>query len=280
MMEERTHLSTDQISAFIDDALMGDEHASARQHLDACGACAQETARMRSVSRLVAGLGEVTVDADAHRVIRQAVLTQTKAGPARRWRLVAASGTALLIVAGGAWFATSGRQMKGGEVASGLRADSEALSFDDEGAVRDAVVKDPAVIAGLKSYRVRDVGETKRKLALQDTGGGSGTTSGAATEADDRSSGPSAGSSTDKLAAHARTFAVPVTECLDRVLASQPYPMVPLVTTDARFKGAPAWLFVFAWTTSTADDARLDRLQIWLMGQDDCGTLSFAQLKP
>lgn len=263
-MDERDHLSVEQISAFVDEALSQSERDQARMHIDTCATCAAQVAQTRSVARLVAGLGDVEVDADAHRAIRQAVLERANSAPARRWRLAVASGTALLIVAGGAWFTSDKRQPANNSVV-GLGPASASRSFETEAEVRDAVIKDPSVVEGLQSYRVRDVGETQSRLA-----------GGSATSAEQRLE--SGGGSGD--AAKDESGPVSVPECLNRVIASQPYPMVPLIMTDARFKGTPAWLFVFAWTTSTADDARLDRLQIWLVERDDCGTLSFSQLKP
>lgn len=275
MMQE--HLTPEQLSAFIDEALDDREQEHARGHIDGCAVCAGRAAQMRSVAASVAALAAVEVDPDTHRAIRQAVLSRTRARPDRRWRLLAASGTALVIIAGGVWLGGSDRQLGVDEMASGPKDEARTLSFDDEAAVRDAVIKDPEVIEGLKSYRVRDVGKTRQALA---SGTGGAAAPKAATNQDSARAQNSGAAVEQSAAEYLAPAAVSVNECLDRVLDSQPYPMVPLITTDARFKGTPAWLFVFAWTTSTADDARLDRLQIWLVGRDDCATLSFAQLKP
>ena len=275
---DNQHLSEETIASFMDAALDSAQRAEADHHLRDCSVCSQTLLSMQGAASALSELPLLEADSDLHRAIRQAVLKKAPPRAVRRWRVVVASSTALLIVAGGSFLAsrqngpiTSGKQL----AASG----PDERQFDSEAEIRKAVTDDPMVKQGLTLYRVKDVGASQDRLlgASRETAPAESEslTGGAGAQYSADQSGVTMTRQFDSI-----TAAVPVDTCLRKVIQSQPFPMMPLVITDATYKKTPAWLFAFAWTTSSDDDARLDRLQIWLVSRSTCSTLSYAQLNP
>jgi len=61
--------------------------------------------------------------------------------------------------------------------------------------------------------------------------------------------------------------------CLEKVAATQPYTLVPLLARKADYQGKPAWVLAYAWTRSKDPKAKLDLVQVWIFDPRDCAAL-------
>lgn len=314
----KNHLEPESLSAYLDGELDGSEKAAVEQHLGSCADCSAVRARLASAMGSVAALGPVTMTADEHRVLRQAILNSRPSGSrARRFsfpQFALAGG--LVIVA---FTALAFSFLRPGERGTSQDALSEAAApsfrFESGEEVDRTVAALPEVTAGTKQYRAgdaprRDADQSKVEV-FTGPGAAGGATQGvpapmARSESQDDSAGngapeapaPVAGApvptgggstargsgSTDEETATTQDSASSLfspqaaDECLGKVVGTQGYPMIPLVAREASFEGRPAWLLVFAWSPDASGDEPLDQWQTWLVGPVDCRDFSGPEL--
>lgn len=266
------HETDAALSAHLDGEVSGSEVARIEAHLDSCGQCSARSSALKKAMLAVASLPEEVPTSDESRAIRLAVI-QARASRRPAWqRWAALSGAAALfvgIVGTGAVLLRDGSTRN--EPTSGLaldsaqRAGSEEVVFDSDDAVRDGVGALPELSGATGRYRVRDVG-TQQAQALEGF---------ASSPAFAESSEKAAGARGESKGAPARSSAadsteVPLATCLKTILRSQPYSMMPVAARPAIYKGTPAWLLIYAFTSSTDEDASLDRIQAWLFPRTRC----------
>lgn len=306
----KKHLEPESLSAYLDGELYGDEKTVVEQHLNSCADCSAVRARLASAMGSIAALGPVTMTADEHRVLRQAILnSRPAASGARRFSFhqFALAGGLVII----AFTALAFSFLRPGERGTSQDALSEAAApglstpsfrFESGDQVDSTVAALPEVAAGVNQYRAGDARrETDQERVEVFTGPG-GATQGAPApmaRAENDSAGnaapeapaPAGGGSTaqgsgsmDEESATAQDGASTLFspqaagECQGRVAGSQSYPMIPLVAREASFEGRPAWLLVFAWNPDASGDEPLDQWQTWLVDPVDCRDFSGPEL--
>lgn len=259
------HVEPEAISAYLDGEVGEAERARIEGHLAGCDRCGELRASLQGAALAVAALPQPVPTPDEARAIRLAVLGEgtSAALPARRaWppRIWALAGGVALLGAGIVGYAFLRSAPREAGVTGAARPQMEAgppMDFASDEQLRDAVAARSEVKEALARYRVADVGEQQgeqiRRLA------------GSSASAEAPAQAPAARSITGAGAE----------ECIRAVLRTQPYPMMPLVAEPATYRESEVWLLVFAWTTSSQEDARLDRVQVWLVTRTDCTPVNF-----
>lgn len=161
----KKHLEPESLSAYLDGELSGVDRSAVEQHLSTCADCSAVRARLASAMGSVSSLGPVTLAADEHRVLRQAILKSRPAPSAGRrfgfprWAL--AGGFALVAVTALAFsFLRPGGADRSQEALTeaGAPASGEAeFNFSSGDEVDRTVDSLPEVAAGLKMFRAGDV---------------------------------------------------------------------------------------------------------------------------
>ncbi len=278
------HLDLESLSAHLDGELDAREKSRVESHLGSCAQCAAARAQLSAVCGSVAALGPVTMTADEHRALRQAVLRARPEAAGRRFAFPRwAFAGALLVVAVSALALSF---LRGGPTRSfdavteaGVPADGDsAFNFADGKQVDRTVAGLPEVMAGLDRtpssethFRQDEAagsleGPSSLKAPAQEMAPANPAESGRGEDAagSPALSGPAAGGTFSDEAGDA---------CLGRVAATQSYAMAPLLAREASFEGRPVWLLVFAWSPDEAGGG-LDGWQSWIVDPADCRDLS------
>lgn len=268
-----THEEIELLSAHLDGETTEAERRRIDLHLAACPQCAARSAALAAASRAVASLPEVAPTPDESRAIRLGV--GDRAGPRPLWRsprllgTLSAAAVAALAFAGISTLRSRPEGTGALQEAAAPPVAAEIRDFENAEEVREAVADDPQVIAGVDRYTVADVG-TRQAAALEALGRSEPAPTETAA-ADEQAPAAALGGAGERSAG----------DCLGEVLRSQPYPMMPLVARPSGFKGAPAWLLVYAFTNEQGNEkARLDRVQVWLVTRTGCSPLHFSRFKP
>jgi hypothetical protein len=298
------HLDPESLSAYLDGELGPRERSLAEQHLHTCAECSAMHSKLAAVTGQVSALPPLRVTADEHRRLRQAVLNARPASSGARglgrlrWALaggLVVAAVAVLSIS----FLGNGASEPGDEALTEAAGPSPAgFNFTNQNQVDETVAALPEVLAGLGRYRAEDAGAYAARnsakapagqpapLARSDTPGAAEQFSAPALVPTPPPAPESAaGAAPDDLTMledneSSFTFSNAAADaCLERVAATQHYPMVPLLARQATFEGTQAWLLVFAWTAEPDPNARLDRSQTWLVTPEDCRNLSGPQLE-
>jgi hypothetical protein len=254
-----THETIESISSYLDRELAETDRDRLEAHLATCPTCSSIKAGLERAAGAIAALPEVSPTPDESRKIRLAVVQSRRAFLPRishtpqAWL---AAGAVALLVAGVVGVALLRPGTPASELSQTAYESGPPIDLQSPEQTRDVVLANSEVKAGVGRFRVADVGAKQEEaLAL------------APPEPTDARPGQAAEGAS-------------LTSCLRSVLQSQPYPMMPLVARPATYQGKPAWLLVYAWTSSSADEASLDRLQIWVVDRQQCFPLSYQALKP
>ncbi len=296
----KAHEEIETLSAYLDREVGEAERARVEAHLASCTDCRDKKLALEGSMKALAGLLEVGPDRDESRAIRLRVLQvaapRRRAGPypahplrhaqgLGTWgrRLYAAAGVLALVAAGIVGISVLGPGGRSVDRAVfPLRArdtPGQVLEFTSSDQVLAAVAARPEVIRGVRRYRVADVA-SRQPEALEKAAEApvpSRESAGRVQQGED-SSPPSvlfeAAPSGEPVQGRS------VEECLRETLRSQPYPLIPLLSSAAAFKGEPVWLLVYSWTSSEAANAPLDRVQVWLVSRQDCQERYYSSFKP
>lgn len=261
------HETDEALSAHLDEEDGAADRARIESHLSLCDECSFRSQMMQQARAAVSRLAEVGPTPDESRSIRLAVIEGKKRKVLPRvWAL--AGGVAMVVAGFTVYAALHQRtpQQTTGAALSRFDEASAPLVFGSDEEVRKAVMSMSEVTEGAARYRVSDVG-TKQSgiLALY---GHSETPKAAGAPAPAEKS---AQQSSD-LALDSGETGVRLSkgDCLAAILRSRPYAMMPVLAREVRFKSTSAWLFVYAWTSSTSARAPLDRIQVWIISTPDC----------
>lgn len=254
-----THETIESLSAYLDDEIDAPARSAVEAHLRDCSECRGRVETLRRASAALSHLPEITPTPDESRALRLGVREALPSG--RRWLrapagLALAGGLGLVLaafVAFAVFFGGGQRQQLDGsnkEAAPALGGlESGDLSSEDQ--IVAMVRSDPEVAEKRRAYTVADVGRSQEKVLRQYAyTGESGERLGAA-ESD------SAGE---------RTLGF----CLEAILRSQRAPTMPVSAAPVTYQGEPAYLLVYVYTDSNADDARLDKVQVWVVARVRC----------
>lgn len=281
------HETYEALSAYLDDEVSNEERARIEAHLKICSECPARKSLLEGVAQAVAALPEVAPASAESRALRLAVIERgPKPRPftARAWALL--GGVAIVVVGiAGYGLLTRNRQPAGVVAGKALQeAPAPPLVFGSEQDVRNTVRSLAEIDEGARRYTVSDVGTKQSKvLASFETSGE------AAVVADSSQSSSAEGSGTSRQAQQpapetaAAAPEVPLATCIRSILRSQPYPMMPVAVRAATFKDSPVWMLAYAWTNSKEPQARLDRIQVWLVDRTTCSAdapLFYAAFKP
>lgn len=256
------HEDIEKLSAFLDHQVSDEERRRIEGHLESCPECAAIRSALARAAGALASLPQVNPDPDEARAIRTAILERRRRRPvfagARLWALSGSIAGLLLITVAVAVVRDRGVERASAPALVGAPAD-----FATEEEVRSTVLGDPRIQDGLRRYRLSDVGERQAQvaqaLAPEDEA-----------PAAESAEGDGQPQAQDQTRGTQRSLAF----CLRSVMRSITYPVMPLAARPATFKGQVAWLLVFAYTTSTDEDAPLDRLQIWVVDRLECFPLN------
>lgn len=297
------HLDPEFLSAYLDGELDPRERSLAEQHLHTCAECSVMHGKLASVAGQVAALPPLRITVDEHRRLRQAVLNArpatSRAGGLGWVRWALAGGLVLAAVAVfSISFLGNGDPERGEEALTEAAAPSSAgFNFTSRDQVDETVAALPEVLAGLGRYRAEDAATAARNsakapasqpapMARSDTPGGAEQFSAPALAPTPPPAPESAaGAAQDDLTMledneSSFIFSNAAADfCLERVAATQHYPMVPLLARQATFEGTQAWLLVFAWTAESDPNAPLDRSQTWLVTPEDCSNFGGPELE-
>ncbi|HLF69439.1 MAG TPA: hypothetical protein VI541_00600 [Actinomycetota bacterium] len=234
-----------------DEALSGLLDTDGIETISSCPRCSGRYRAMLSASTILREIDPAPMTADEVRELRLGILAATARRPPARW-IAAAAGSVAILVAVGLYI--SGPRPRndgvGGPRTMELRA--ARLDIASEGDIRSIVEDDPQVKAGLGRYRVSDVGSEKGQVS--EAQAPSNLYSDASIES--------------------------IESCITKVRRSQSYPMISVLAREATFKSQPAYLLAYVWTSSTEDDAPLDRVQAWVVSPSQCATLTYVSFKP
>lgn len=237
------HLDDEALSALLD---MGSIEV-----ISSCPRCSARYRAMLSASTTLRETDPPHMTADEARTLRLGILAATARRSPARW-IAAAAGSAAILVAVGLYVSgPRGRNdsVGGPSTLLELRA-IEAIDSDSD--IRSIVEGDPQVKASLGRYRVSDVGSEKDQAPAAQAP--RGNFDGADTES--------------------------IESCTAKVRRTQSYPMISALARSVTFKTQPAYLLVYLWTSSTQDDAPLDRVQAWVVSPSQCATLTYVSFKP
>lgn len=253
------HRNLELLSAYLDAETSGEDHARLAEHLETCTECNRMLAALDRARGSIGSLERPTMTAEEGRVLRTGLVHAVRPRLWRSPRLLGTLGAAAALTIAVVGFSTlrnTGTNETDAPTAALMTAASP--DFESEQEVRDYVSGDPEVLGLVGKYKVADVAKEQRSAR-------------SAFDATEEGAGEGAGGEAQRA----------LGECAEEVLTSQPYPMVPLTTKLATFKGTPAYLLVYAFATSADDDeAPLDRLQIWLVRRTDCYQLHYSSFRP
>jgi hypothetical protein len=186
----KKHLEPESLSAYLDGELDRDQRTAVEEHLGSCAECSAVRARLASAMGSVAALGPVTMTADEHRVVRQAILnSRPAASGARRFsfpQFALAGG--LVIVA---FTALAFSFFRPGERGTSQDALSEAAApslsapsfkFESGEEVDRTVAALPEVTEGVTQYRAGDAPRRDSDPERVEVFTGPGTAAGGATQ--------------------------------------------------------------------------------------------------
>jgi negative regulator of sigma E activity len=272
------HLSAEVISALIDNELGNDQLHQARAHLSTCLECSARLDSVRSVVTMVGGLPAVEPSPYESAEIRKAVAENSIRAPwfNRVPRLAWAAAALMIIIAGVAFVRFSSEHHNSAIQATSLSARPGAASSGTEVVIVSAddakslVTRRPEYSDSTGKYKVKDVASAQTRAL--------GALAPQAHVGDESKAESSAGSSGNLHNATAQLTQVEISACLQSVLNTQPYPMVPIIALAAQYQSTPAYLLVYAWTPSRESDAVLDQIQIWIVDLS-CRTLSYSSFK-
>lgn len=265
-----THEDIEALSAFVDNELTPPERSRIEGHLRVCETCREQRLRLEGISRSLAELPEVFPTADERRGINQAVFRALgrKVSPMVRWAW-ALGGVSVLAIA------LVGVSQMLPQTRVGTQQSSTAAappsSFETPEEIRAAIVEDPVVRERVGEWVVADVGKLQPEMLRSYDVSAARAARAPTEDAVDSAGIPAAGMVTTAQGAR---------DCMEFVLRSQDYPMLPVYGRSVTYKSAPAWLLVFAFTTEREEQARLDRIQVWVVSKVDCSPIHYAYFKP
>lgn len=265
------HPTGEQLSAFIDGETAAPDRDRLKAHLETCPGCAALKARLEQACIALTALDLPQPSADQHRALRQAILDV----PARRRFFFAhpafVGGIALASLAAVAVVALRPKPVeKASTVAQGdLAARIESFDFASDDDIRSSVARLPEVTNA--RFTSEDIGTEQEgaysvALGSSEAGSPKSMRSGADQDAPQQKTSRAAGSGIDPQVAGSN--------CSRKILKTQPYPMIPLLIRSATYKQQPAWLLVYAWTASQAQNAPLNQIQVWLVDPAKCADLT------
>lgn len=273
-----THETAEALSAYLDGEVAPAARSAIEAHLESCSTCRGRLQALGAAAASLGALEEVAPTADESRTLRN-TLTQRvpRRLPSRGLTAVAGAGALAAAALALVFFVFNQPARQGGQDVTLEQQESSGepsgFEFASEEDVRDTVPELTEVTSGWRRYTVADVGRSQDEQIERLTGeevpgateGQLGSQSG---------TGTAESLATDQAAAGVRG-------CLDWVLRTQPYPMMPLMAEEALFKEVPAWMLVFAYRSdSDADDDPLDRIQVQILRRSDCNQLHYWSFKP
>jgi anti-sigma factor RsiW len=295
------HEEDEAISAYLDGELGASERGRVEEHLRSCPPCAARRETLERTRAALASLPDVSPTADESRAIRLAVLERAGAPPAAARRPLlqrlfpALAGVAVLLV-GVVGFALLRPDRPSHQAAERQQGDKAATSAGAGAAgplelasgeqVRDVVLGLPEVAGARSRFTVADVGRRQQQaltsVASRYAGTGGDKSPGGEPSAGIAPAAPVPASTEGSTeAARAPEGGPPevrsLQDCLASTLETQPFPLMPLLARPAVYQGEPVYLLVYAWTASTDGEARLDRLQAWLVTQTECTPRHYSQ---
>jgi hypothetical protein len=276
-----THETAEALSAYLDGEVDQAARSAIEAHLESCPSCRGRLQALGAASASLRSLEEVAPTAEESRELRR---TLTQPAP-RRWAsrgLTAVVGAGALTAAALAlvFFVFNPPARQGGQDTTLEQQESSGVpsgfEFASEEDVRDTVPGLAEVTSGWRRYTVADVGRSQDEQIERLTGEDP-VARGEGQLGSERADTPEAGGALSSDVAGAAT----IRECLDGVLRTQPYPMMPLMAEDAWFKETPAWMLVFAYRAdSDEDDDPLDRIQVQILRRTDCNQLHYWTFRP
>lgn len=263
------HPALEELNDHVDGELSDNQESELVAHLAGCDTCRAAVASIRRAVATLASLEPPSLTAADHRALRTRLLETkpTRVSPA--WK-AALGGVAVLAVIAALAFLFVPRPQESaelGRLGTDSAAQGEPLVFTSDAEIRDVVSSQPEVKAAAGRYRVLDVG-SRQEPAIERA------VTALSARSDSESSGGTYEQAPSKPAADRSAES-----CVRKVLQTQPHAMLPLLARPAKYKGADAWVVVFAWTPSAEEDAPLDRLQVWVLSPKDCATLNYSQQK-
>jgi hypothetical protein len=310
----RDHPAIDTLSAYLDAELAQEERDDVARHLAECRQCAAQTRALQAATAAVGTLSRVEPTADEHRQLRQSILKARPAGSvtrlpfSQRWAL--AGGLAIVVIAIAGVFALRSGGPSVSEQASAPASEAGVFDFASPDDVRQTVLALPEVSKASRSSsdsaaKARSEGSdtsdsappeapelfSSRAGSGQDSApedqaeavggaggaeggggaaGGSGDYAGSTTGSDDGDGGT--GRRDSEGAAGFSKQAQD--QCLAKVAEAHDRRLFPLLAREARFRGQPAWLLVYASSPSGDASAPLDRVQVYLIPPADCAAES------
>lgn len=263
-----THETIESLSAYLDDEIDAPARSAIETHLRDCSECRGRVETLRRASAALSQLPEITPTPDESRALRLGVREALPSG--RRWLrapaglalagglgLVLAGFVAFAVFFGGAQRASLDRSAEEAAPAVGSLA-SQDLSSEDE--IVEAVRSDSVVAEKRRAYTVADVGRSQdsalREFAFSSE---SPPRSGEALREE-------AGGAEESDRAGERSLGF----CLEAILRTQRRPTMPASAAAVNYQGEPAYLLVYVYTDSTADDAPLDKVQVWVVDRVGC----------
>lgn len=280
------HPSNESISAYLDQA-PGSNRLEIEAHLAACNECSQSKLRLETISASMRRLGDVSLTPQEHRRLRVALLegSSKRAGWFSSYRILAGGLAACLIGVAG-FLALAQQRRNAPTSASGPRFQAASFDFSSDQDIRRVVESQPEVKSAAGKYRASDAAGSPAKAVqapqIGSAPSGDGSSSGRTATQQDQAAPQAESAARDNASSPSLSSAAPEAlftapagrECLTKVRQTQPYPLVPLLAHQAAYQGRPAWLLAYAWTPSRDQGAKLDKIQVWLIGPQDCATRS------
>ena len=307
------HLDAETLSAYLDEELQAAERARVEDHLAGCDRCASQRRSLQAVAVAVGQLSREEMTADEHRALRQAVLVARRpsAGrwsllPLQRWWALAGGlGVVLIAVVGFVALRPPSHQTL--DQAAAPESAPQALDFSSGDQIEAAVAALPEV-SGRSGRTSGDAaaggdggdgsggdggdGDTREAAepgpsppaAPLTAQGSRSADEGAGTQGSEAGRSAGGGAYAEGLADAGGSSFSPTNGalCLDKVRRAGPAHLVSLTAKEARFRGRPAWLLVYALGPEAPpnDDQRPPRdwLEVWLLTPEDCRDYSGAAL--
>lgn len=274
-----THETAEALSAYLDGEVAPAARSAIEAHLESCSSCRGRLQALGAAAASLGALEEVAPTAEESRTLRNTLMQRApRRLPGRGLTALAGAGALAAAALALVFFVFNppARQGDGGTALQQQESSGQPSGFEfaSEEDVRDTVPELAEVTSGWKRYTVADVGRSQdeqiERLTGQEVPGATGGQFGEA-QSESRTAESLA---TDQAAAGVRG-------CLDWVLRTQPYPMMPLMAEEALFKEVPAWMLVFAYRSdSDTDDDPLDRIQVQILRRSDCNQLHYWSFKP
>jgi hypothetical protein len=298
------HLDATTISAYLDEELQAAERLRVEEHLAGCARCSSQRRSLQATAAAVGQLPREEMTADEHRALRQAILgaPSPSAGrwsllPLQRWWALA-GGLGLVLIAVVGFVALRPPSHQALDQAAAPESAPQLLDFTSGDEVEAAVASLPEVSGRTSGGSAgRDGGDGSRVSGGGGDAGGAAergapppaaplTAQGSSSADEGAGTGGAAGGEAyaeGRLDAAGSTFSpTNGAVCLDKVREAGPARLEPLAAKEARFRGRPAWLLVFAsGPEAPPNDGQgppRDRLEVWLLAPEDCRGYSGAGL--